>query len=195
MPNPLTAHCHPNQKISRCRVLWAPPRYRHPGLGSDAGRPAGREDRSAHGFLSCGLRANGRLLDCAPPFSAGGTTMSFDRGRVERQHNAVFARLGQRFEDCAPSSSLGPAIEAIVDRRVRAVFTRTIAPSCTRLEHVNNAADDAPVVVPIRPGQSRRQMRFDTRPLPVIQPKQTSAHSLASESRTRRQENQVQTLD
>ena len=32
--------------------------------------------------------------------------MSFDRGRVERQHNAVFARLGQRFEDCAPSSSL-----------------------------------------------------------------------------------------
>lgn len=46
----------------------APPRYRHPGLGSDAGRPAGRADRSAHGFLSCGLRASGRLLDCAPPF-------------------------------------------------------------------------------------------------------------------------------
>jgi hypothetical protein len=34
-------------------------------------------------------------------------------------------------------------------------------------------------------------MRFDTRPLPVIQPKQTSAHSLAPESRTRRQENHV----
>src|SRR6202795_4764904 len=31
----------------------APPRYRHPGLGSDAARPAGRADRSAHGFLSC----------------------------------------------------------------------------------------------------------------------------------------------
>ncbi len=51
--------------------------------------------------------------------------MSFNRGRVERQYDAVFARLGQRFEDCAPSSSLGPAIEAIVDRRVRAVFTWT----------------------------------------------------------------------
>ncbi|MHC2584537.1 hypothetical protein ACVI1J_003280 [Bradyrhizobium diazoefficiens] len=140
-----------------------PQRYRHPGLESDAGRPAGRADRSAHGFLSCGLRASGRLLDCAPPFSAGGTPVSFNRGRVERQYDAVFARLGQRFEDCAPSSSLGPAIEAIVDRRVRAVFTWTITPSCTRLQHVNDAADDASVVVPIRPRQSPRQMRFDTR--------------------------------
>jgi hypothetical protein len=117
--------------------------------------------------------------------------MSFDRGRVERQHNTVFAGLGQRFENCGPSSSLGPAIEAVVDRRVRAVFTWTIAPSCTRLQHVNDAADDAPVVAPIRPRQSRRQMRLDTRPLPVIQPKQASAHSLAPESRTRRQENHV----
>jgi len=27
-----------------------------------------RADRSAHGFLSCGLRASGRRPDCAPPF-------------------------------------------------------------------------------------------------------------------------------
>lgn len=140
-------------------------------LGSDEGRPAGRADRSAHGFLSCDHRASGRLPDCAPPFSAGGTTMSFDRGRVERQRDGIFAELGQRFKDCAPSSALGPTIEAIVDGRVRAVFTRTIAPSRTRLQHVNDAADDAPIVVPLRPCQSRRQMRFDTRPLPVIQPK------------------------
>ncbi|MHC2581959.1 hypothetical protein ACVI1J_005868 [Bradyrhizobium diazoefficiens] len=176
--------------VARAPGHREPQRYRHPGLESDAGRPAGRADRSAHGFLSCGLRASGRLLDCAPPFSAGGTPVSFNRGRVERQYDAVFARLGQRFEDCAPSSSLGPAIEAIVDRRVRAVFTWTITPSCTRLQHVNDAADDASVVVPIRPRQSPRQMRFDTRPLPVVQPKQTSAHSLAPES-TRRQENHV----
>ena len=117
--------------------------------------------------------------------------MSFDRRRVERQHDGIFAWLGQRLKDCAPSSALGPAVEAIVDGRVRAVFARTIAPSCTRLQHVNNAADDAPVVVPIRPRQSRRQMWFDTRPLPVIQPKQTSAHSLAPESKTHRQENHV----
>jgi hypothetical protein len=34
-------------------------------------------------------------------------------------------------------------------------------------------------------------MRFNTSPLPVIQPKQTRTHSLAPESRIRRQENHV----
>ena len=117
--------------------------------------------------------------------------MSFDRGRVERQRDSIFAGLGQRFKDCAPSPALGPAVEAIVDGCVRAVFTRAIAPSRTGLQHVNDPADDAAVVVPIRPRQSRRQMRLDTCPLPVIQPKQTRAHSLAPESKTRRQENHV----
>ena len=115
--------------------------------------------------------------------------MSFDRGRVERQRDGIFAGLGQRFKDCAPSPALGPAVEAIVDGRVRAVFTRAVAPSRTRLQHVNDPADDAPVVVPIRPRQSRRQMRLDTCPLPVIQPKQTRAHSLAPESKRWRQGN------
>ena len=72
--------------------------------------------------------------------------MSFNRGRVERQHDAVFARLGQRFEDCAPSSSLGPAIEAIVDRRVGTVLGRAVSPSRTTSKHVNDAGDHAPVV-------------------------------------------------
>lgn len=94
--------------------------------------------------------------------------MSFDRGRVEGQRDGIFARLGQRLKDCAPSSALGPTIEAIVDGRARAVFTRTIAPSRTRLQHVNNAADDTTVVVPLRSRQSRGQMRLNTRPLPVI---------------------------
>jgi hypothetical protein len=111
--------------------------------------------------------------------------VSFNRGRVERQRDSIFAGLGQRFKDRAPSSALGPPVEAIVDGRVRAVFTRAIAPSRTRLQHVNDSADDTPVVVPIWPRQSRRQMRLDTRPLPVIQPKQTRAHSLAPESKPR----------
>ena len=91
--------------------------------------------------------------------------MSFDRGRVERQRDGIFAKFGQRFKDCAPSSAFGPTIETIVDGGVRAVFTRTIAPSRTRLQHVDNAADDAPIVIPLRPRQSRRQGR----PKPDIQ--------------------------
>ena len=115
--------------------------------------------------------------------------MSFDRGRVEGQRDGIFARLGQRLKDCAPSSALGPTIEAIVDGRARAVFTRTIAPSRTRLQHVNNAADDTTVVVPLRSRQSRGKMRLNTRPLPVIQPKQSHAHSPAPESKRSRQGN------
>jgi hypothetical protein len=117
--------------------------------------------------------------------------VSFNRGRVERQRDGIFAGFGQRFKDCAPSPALGPAVEAIVDGRVRTVFTRAVAPSRTRLQHVNDPADDAPVVAPIRSRQSRRQMRLYTCPLPVIQPKQTRAHSLALESKTRGQENHV----
>ena len=82
--------------------------------------------------------------------------MSFDRGRVERQRDGIFAGLGQRFKDRAPSSALGPAVEAVVDGRVRAVFTWAIAPSRARLQHMNDSADDAPVVVSIRPRQPRR---------------------------------------
>jgi len=117
--------------------------------------------------------------------------VSFDRGRVERQRDGIFAGLGQRFKDGAPSPALGPAVEAIVDGRVRTVFTRAIAPSRPRLQHVNDPADDAAVVVPLRSPQSRRQMRLDTCPLPVIQPKQTRAHFLAPESKTRWQGNHV----
>jgi hypothetical protein len=109
--------------------------------------------------------------------------VSFDRGRVQRQHDGIFARLGQRFKDCAPSAALGPAIEAIVDRRVRAVFARTIPPSRTRLQHVDDATDDAPIVIPIRPRQPSRQMRFNVLPLLIIQPKQAATHSLVSESK------------
>jgi hypothetical protein len=105
--------------------------------------------------------------------------MSFDRGRVERQRDGIFAGLGQRFKDGAPSSSLGPTVEAIVDGRVRAIFARAVTPSPTRLQHVNDAADDAPIIAARRPRQSPRQMRFDTRPLLVVQPKQTLTHSLA----------------
>jgi len=162
--------------------------YRHPDRESDAERPAGRADRSAHGFLSYDRPASGRWPDCAPPFSSGGTPVSFDRGRVERQHHSVFARLCQSFKDCVPSAALCPTIEAIVDRRVRPVFTWTIAPSRTGLQHVNDAADDAPIVVPIRPRQSSRQVRFNPRPLLISQPKQAATHLSSPNQNTQTRE-------
>lgn len=105
--------------------------------------------------------------------------MSLDRSGVQRQGDGIFAWLGQGLEDGAPSVFLGPAIEAIVDRRVRAVLMRTIAPARSRLQHMDDAADDASIVVPLRTRQTVRKMRLDPRPLPVVQPKQTRSHSLA----------------
>lgn len=165
--------------MARAPKHRAPRQCRHPGRLSGEGRPAGRADRSARVSWSCARRASGRWPDFAPPFSARGTAMSFDRGGVQRQRNGVFAELRQGFKDRTPSIFLGPAIEAIVDRRIGAILLRTIAPTPTRLQHMDDAADDAPVVVAHRARQSTRQMRLDTRPLPVAQPKQTLTHSLA----------------
>ena len=105
--------------------------------------------------------------------------MSLDRGRVERQGDGVFAWLGQGLEDRTPSAFLGPAVKPIVDRRVGAVLVRAIAPAPTRLQHMDDAADDPSVVVPLRTRQARWKMRFDASPLLVVQPKQTRTHSLA----------------
>jgi hypothetical protein len=105
--------------------------------------------------------------------------MSLDRSGVQRQDDGIFAELGQSLKDRAPSVFLGPAIETIVDRRVGAVLVRTIAPACPRLQHMDDAADDASIVVPLRTWQAVRKMPLDPRPLPVIQPKQTRTHSLA----------------
>ena len=114
--------------------------------------------------------------------------MSLDRRGIERQRDGLFAELRQSLKDLTPSSALGPAVEAIVDRRIRAVLPWTIAPSRPRLKHMNDAADGAPIIGTLRPGQSRRQMRLQTRPLPVVQPEQSVTHSLASANRLRSEE-------
>lgn len=96
--------------------------------------------------------------------------MSFDRGRIQRQRHGILAQLGQRFEDSTPPAALGPAIEAIIDRRVRPVFLRAIAPSGAGLKHVDDTADDEPIIPTRRSRQTARKTRLETIPLPVIQP-------------------------
>ena len=116
--------------------------------------------------------------------------MSLDRGRVQRQGDGVFARLGQGLEDRTPSAFLGPAVKSIVDRRVGAVLARAIAPAPSRLQHMDDAADDTPVVVPLWTRQTAWKMRLDPGPLPVVQPKQTSTHSLNSTNSSQSRESQ-----
>ncbi len=133
-------------------------------------------DRSARGFSWSAHRASGRSPVHAPPFSATRRAMRFDRGRVDGQSHAVLAAAGERFKDRLPMSALGPAIKAIVDRRVRTIVGRTIAPACAALKHMNDTADNASIVIARRASLFRWQMRLNLSPLLVVQPEQPLAH-------------------
>ena len=134
------------------------------------------QDRSMRGFSSCVRRVSGRSPVHAPPFSAARRAMRFDRGGVDGQSHAVLATAGERFKERLPMSALSPAIETIVDRRVRAIIGRAIAPACAALKHVNDTADDASIVIAHRSGLVRWQMWAYQSPLLVVEPEQSFAH-------------------
>jgi hypothetical protein len=111
--------------------------------------------------------------------------MRFDRRAIERQRHAILAGLGQGIEDREPTVTFGPSIEAIVDGRVRAIFARAIAPTRATLEHMNDAADNAPVILTLRPCEVGGKMRLNAGPLSVVQPKQITLHHFPRAESTR----------
>jgi hypothetical protein len=116
--------------------------------------------------------------------------MRLNRGRVDRQSHAVLTAIGQALEDPSPASAFGPAIEAIADGRVGTILGRAIAPVGAALEHMDDAADDPPIVISFGSGQVRRQVRCNACPLPVVQPKQPCAHQVSRVPNRSAQENQ-----
>ena len=134
------------------------------------------QGRSARGSSWSARRASGRSPVHAPPFSAARRAMRLDRGGVDGQSHAVLAAAGERFKDRPPMSALSPAIETIIDRRVRTIVGWAIAPAGAALKHVNDTADNAPIVIARRAGLVRWQMRLDLSPLLVVQPEQPFAH-------------------
>ena len=118
------------------------------------------QGRSARRFSWSARRADGRSPVHAPPFSAARRAMRLDRGRVDGQNHAVLAAAGERFKDRLPMSALGPAVEPIVDRRVRTKVRRAIAPARAALKHVNDTADDPWIVIARRSGLVRWRMRL-----------------------------------
>jgi hypothetical protein len=73
---------------------------------------------------------------------------------------------------------LSPTMKAIIHRRRRAIVFRTILPATTRLQPMNDAADNAPVIFAACPALVLREMFFQHRPLQVVQPKQILANRL-----------------
>ena len=75
--------------------------------------------------------------------------------------------LRQGPEQVLPVAAPGPAVIAVVDRRRRAVRRRTVPPPAARLQHMNDAADDPPVVLAPLARRVVGKMRLDRRPLLV----------------------------
>ena len=152
------------------------------------------QDRSARGFSWCVRRVSGRSPVRALPFSAAGGAMRLDRSGVDRQGHAVLTAIGQGFEDRAPTAAFTPAIEAIVDGCVGTVLGRAIAPTGAALDHVDNATDDASIVISFRSGQVCWQMRYNRCPLPVIKPEQPCAHRKPPVPNRLARENQIEII-
>ena len=92
--------------------------------------------------------------------------MGFDVRRVD--HLRVFrSSIPSKLpEQIFPDAALGPADEAVIDRRRRAILGRAVAPATTAFQYLHNAADDAAIIGSFDAAYIRRQMRFD--PLPLL---------------------------
>jgi hypothetical protein len=103
---------------------------------------------------------------------------------VQRDGAADAALLDQGSIDALPDPAPRPAIEAVVDRGVGAVFDRAIAPAAARLQDVDDSADDAAVIDPASTRLITGQKRLDHRPGIIAEPEQF-AHELVAPIRGR----------
>jgi hypothetical protein len=87
-----------------------------------------------------------------------------------------------RLEYFLPDAAIAPPGEAVVDRLRRAVFAWAINPAAADLQNVHDPAENASIVVTLRPRLVRRQTRLDLRPLLVREPEQMRFHRLAPQS-------------
>ena len=102
--------------------------------------------------------------------------MRFDVCGVDHLRVRRAPTPGQLPEQVFPDAAPCPAHKAIIDRHVRAVFRRAIAPATTAFQDMNDAADNPPIIDPLDAPHIGRQMRRDPSPLFVAQPKQIAAH-------------------
>ena len=135
--------------------------------------------RSPHGFWSSAHGASGRSPVRpfeGPPVLPLAERCTLNVQLFDRHRPVILPDPGSRSNISNKDALPGPSIEAVVDRGVRAVGGRAVMPACARAQHVNDAADDPPIVITFRSGQVSGQARRNACPLPVIQPKQPCAH-------------------
>lgn len=134
------------------------------------------QGRSARGFSWSGHRASTRSPDHAPPFPPLAERCALIEVESMDKVTPSLPQRASASKIACQMSTLGPAIEPIVDRRVGTIVGRAIAPACAALKHVNDTADDASIVIARWVGLVRWQMRLYLSPLLVVEPKQSFAH-------------------
>ena len=84
--------------------------------------------------------------------------------------------MSERVKQVDPDAFGRPTDIAIVERFLRTVFRRRVDPAPARLEHMDYAADDSPVVDPGLAARVGGKMRRDLRKLRVRQPELIQNH-------------------
>ena len=143
-------------------------------------------------------RAIGQWLGLGTPFlGAARRTMRLHRRTVDHDERGRIGAFDESGEQTLPQPALAPTIVPVEHRRIRPVFIRKRTPSTAFTQPVDDPADDAPIILPLRPGMDHRKMRRERRKLFVRQPK-IVRHDLSPpyrlESRQITRFNWVQTL-
>jgi len=124
------------------------------------------------------LRLHLVVSSTARPFPAAGAAVCLDMGTVQGDLARWLGGCCHRLEYLLPDAAIAPSGEAIVDGLRGAVFPWAIDPTAADLQDMHDPAQDAPVILALRPGLVRRQVRHDLRPLIVGEPKQMRIHRL-----------------
>ena len=85
-------------------------------------------------------------------------------GAVDAQIIGRVRLRRQGGKDARPQATMAPAVEAVVDRGRGAVFGRAVLPTATDAQHMDDTADDTPVVHPPRTWLVPGKQRLDGRP-------------------------------
>src|SRR6185437_16563761 len=128
--------------------------------------------------------------------------MDFDVSRIDGGRSVHPGGSRQRIKDIGPDPLTAPAIEAIIDRRVRSVDFRAITPARPTSEHIDDPADHTAIVDAMSPFPPPWQQRFYPPPFRIAEPVDLLCHSslpsaekLESQSLFRWNPYWVQTLD
>ena len=87
---------------------------------------------------------------------------------VDHLHLAVVG-FHDRVHHPISDAGFAPAVEAIVDGRVRTIALGQIAPRAARAQDIEHAVEGLPVVLRLRPATIHGQQRLDDAPLEVGQ--------------------------